>query len=200
MMNGQYTKYPADLTETVQMNAGVIVDGFTPATGVIGNILGATNSGITFDPHPSYEDLGEDIDNLPANTWQMKRVKGYDPVLSGTFRTVTASLVKLLSGAGAFDAEDAKRFIPDHALKAADFRDIWVIGDYSSHNSGTGATGTYAGYIAIHLKNALNAGGFRWKSNRDGKGEFAFEFHGHYDLQDPDGAPFEVYVRAGASA
>lgn len=199
-MNGQYTRYPADLTETVQMNAGVIVDGFTPATGVIGNLLGATNSGITFDPNPEYEDFGADIDNVPANCWQMKRVVGYDPALSGSFRTMTAALAKRLSGAAGYAGGDSTRIVPAHALKPTDFQDVWVIGDYSNQNAGTGSTAPYAGYIAIHLKHALNANGFRWKTRKDGKGEFDFEFHGHYDLAYPDDAPFEIYVKAGAAA
>lgn len=199
-MNGQYTKYPSNLTQAVQMNAGIIVDDFTPATGVIGNILGATGSGVKFDPNPSYEDFGADIDNVPANARQMKRVKGYDPELSGSFRTMTAALAALLMGPGSREGQDAVRFIPAHALSAASFADVWVIGDYSDCNSGTGASAPYAGYIAVHLKNALNTGGFRWKTNRDGKGEFDFEFHGHYDLDHPDDAPFEIYIRAGAAS
>ena len=161
----------------------------------MGNLLGATGSGITFQPNPAYEDLGADIDNVPANSMQLKRVKHYDPALAGTFRTMTPALAAMLSGAGAFDSQNAARFIPSHALTAADFQDVWVIGDYSDHNIGAGD----AGYIAIHLINALNPGGFRWKSNKDGKGEFEFDFHGHYDLTDPDAPPFEIYIRAGTA-
>lgn len=194
-MNGQFTRYPGDLTDTVQMNAGIIVDAFDPATGVVGSILGATNNGVTFQPNPAYEDLGADIDNVPPNAMQLKRVKHYDPALSGSFRTMTAALAARLSGAGSFESGSGSHYVPSHALKASDFRDVWVIGDYSAHNTGA----AQAGYIAIHLRRALNANGFRWKTNRDGKGEFDFEFHGHYDLNDPDAPPFEIYVKAGAA-
>ena len=47
--------------------------------------------------------------------------------------------------------------------------------------------------------NALNTSGFQWKSNDDGKGEYSFEFHGHYDLEDIDTVPFEIYVKAGTA-
>jgi len=196
-MRGEYTKYPGDLTENIQMNAGVIADDFTPSTGVIGNILGATNSGISFDPKPTFEDFGADIDNMPENTWQMKRVKSYDPTLSGSFRTVTAALVKMLNGAAGFAVGDNTHIVPSHELRAAHFKDVWVIGDYSDRNSGTGSSGPYAGFIAIHVKHALNVTGFKWKTNKDGKGEFDFEYHGHYDLNSPDDPPYEVYIRHG---
>ncbi|MBR1558773.1 MAG: hypothetical protein IJ646_00890 [Clostridia bacterium] len=193
-MNGLYTQFPADLAESVQMNAGIIVDDFTPSTGEIGRILGATNSGISFDPKPTYEDFGADIDNVPANTMQLKRVARFDPVVSGSFRTMTAALAKRLNAAGAVAAGDETHIVPSHALTVADFADVWVIGDYSN----AGGNGT--GFIAVHLRNALNATGFKWKTNKDGKGEFDYQFHGHYDLDHPDEVPFEIYVRPGVAA
>lgn len=194
-MNGEFTRFPGDLTDTIQMNAGIIVDDFDPSTGEVGNLLGATGSGVTFQPNPAYEDLGADIDNVPPNAMQLKRVKHYAPALSGAFRTMTASLAAQLSGAGDFAENSLVHFIPSHALKASDFHDVWVIGDYSAHNTGA----LKAGYIAIHLKNALNDTGFRWKTTKDGKGEFDFDFHGHYDLDHPDAPPFELYVKAGTA-
>ena len=108
---------------------------------------------------------------------------------------MSAALAKQLSGAGAYGTSAVgARIVPSHALTAQDFSDIWIIGDYA--NAGEGED---AGYVAIHLKHALNATGFRWRSHKDGKGEFDFEFHGHYDLSDPDDAPFEIYIRGNAA-
>lgn len=192
-MSAQYTLFPSNLPDVVQMNAGIVADGFDPATGTLGRILGATGNGITFDPKPTFEDLGADIDNVPANSWQLKRLVSYDPVASGTFRTMTAELARQLCAAGAYGIADGQpdetHIIPGHALQASDFRDVWIIGDYSN------AATPGAGFIAVHLKHALNATGFKWKTFKDGKGEFEYEFHAHYDLASPDDPPFEVYVR-----
>ena len=192
-MSGQYTRFPTDLADVVQMNAGIVVDGFTPETGALGRILGATGNGITFNANPKFEDLGADIDNVPANAWQLKRLVSYDPVASGTFRTMTAALARQLCAAGSYGASDETHIIPGHELNATDFKDIWMIGDYAN----SAAPG--AGFIAIHLKHALNAVGFKWKTNKDGAGEFEFEYHAHYDLNTPDDAPFEIYVRGANS-
>lgn len=191
----QFTKVKADTFETLQLNAGIIVDEFTPSTGVIGNILGATTGGLTFSANPNYSDFGEDVDNCPANTWQMKRILSYDPVASGTFLSMTASLAKSLNGAGGFASGDETHIIPSHKLVEADFEDVWIIGDYSDKNEGAGT----AGYVAVHIKNALNTAGFQWTSSKDGKGNFAFEYHGHYDYDDIDDVPFEIYVKAGTA-
>ena len=45
-MAKKFTKLPDDAFSQLQMNAGIIVDEFTPATGTIGNILGATTGGV----------------------------------------------------------------------------------------------------------------------------------------------------------
>lgn len=191
----QYTKVAADAFQKLQMNAGIIVDSFVPSTGVIGNILGATSGGLSFNSNPEYTDFGEDVDNVPANTWQLKRITSYDPVISGTFLTVTAALAGKLSGAGAIDSTDTSLFVPSHSLSEDDFEDIWIIGDYSDKNDGA----TTAGFVAIHIMNALNTTGFQLQTGKNEKGQFSFEFHGHYDLEDIEDVPFEIYVKAGTT-
>lgn len=188
----QYTQVKADTFQTLQMNAGIMVDSFTPSTGVIGNIMGATTGGFTFASNPTYTDFGEDIDNVPANTWQLKRISSFDPSISGTFLTVTSAVAAKLTGAADIDGTDTTKIVPRNELKEADFSDVWVIGDYSDKN-----TGMSAGFVAIHLMNALNTAGIQWQTTKDGKGQFAFDFHGHYDLENIDEVPFEIYVKAG---
>lgn len=189
----KYTQIPATTWEQLQLNAGIIVDAFTPSTGTVGNILGATSGGFSFATNPNYVDFGEDVDNVPANTMQLKRIMGYDPVISGTFLTVTPALAKQLIGGADIDGTDTSKVVPASELAESDFDDVWVIGDYSDKN-----TGASAGFIAIHLMNALNTAGLQLQTTKDGKGQFAFEFHAHYDIEDIDTVPFEVYVKAGS--
>lgn len=191
----QYTKVASDAFEKLQMNAGILVDSFVPSTGVIGNIIGATTGGLSFNSNPSFEDFGEDVDNVPANTKQMKRITGYDPVISGTLLTVTTALVKQLIGSADIDSTDTTKIVPRESLVDDDFDDAWFVGDYSDKNDGA----TTAGFVAIHIMNALNTVGFQLQTTKNGKGQFAFEFHGHYDIEDQETVPFEVYVKAGTT-
>lgn len=193
-MGIKFTQVPADTFQKIQLNAGILLDAFNPATGVIGNILGATSGGVNFSSNPEYTDFGEDVDNVPANSLQLKKLKAFDPTMSGTFLTVTAAVVKMLVAAADIDAGDATRVIPRAYLESGDFKEIWWVGDYSDNN-----TGDNAGFIAIHMSNALNTAGFQIQSGKDAKGTFAFEFHGHYDIENMDKVPFEVYVKAGTS-
>ena len=192
----QFTQVPATTFQTLQINAGILVDGFTPATGVIGNILGATTGGITFNANPNYEDFGEDVDNVHANTKQLKRVVSYDPTASGNFVTVSAALAGQLSGPGAAASGDSTHYVPEHGFAMDIADDIWIVGDYSDKNTGA----ANAGYVAIHIMDAINTTGFQWTTTKDGKGQFAFEFHGHYDMTNPDVVPYEIYVKAGTTS
>ena len=192
----KFTQVPTDTFENLVLNAGILVDTFTPSSGVIGNILGATTGGIEFSTNPTYADFGEDIDNVPANTKQLKRLQSFDPAMSGTFLTVDTTALKSLIGAADIGASDTTKVVPRDQLVAADFEDVWWVGDYSDKNVDAESTHT-AGYIAIHLMNALNTAGFKITSSKDNKAQMAFEYHGHYDISNISTPPFEIYVKAG---
>lgn len=193
-MAQKFTKVPADTFEKLQLNAGILVDEFTPSSGVIGNILGATTGGINFSTNPSYTDFGEDVDNVPNNTKELKHLDQFDPSMGGTFLTCTPALAKSLVGPADIDSQDTTKVIPRGVLLATDFEDVWWVGDYSDVN-----TGTNAGFMAIHLMNSLNNAGFQIQSTKNNKGQLAFEFHGHYSLENQDLVPFEIYVKAGVA-
>lgn len=188
----KFTKMPDDAFEKLQLNAGIIVDTFTPDTGVIGNIIGATTGGVQFATNPTYSDFGEDVDNCPANMKELKHLDSMDPTMSGTFLTCTTAIVKDLVAAADIDATDKTKVLPRSEIKQADFKEVWWIGDYSDVN-----TGNNAGYIAIHLMNALNQAGFSIQSGKNAKGQMSFEYHGHYSMSEQETVPFEIYVKAG---
>lgn len=68
------------------------------------------------------------------------------------------------------------------------------MGDYSDK---TGATN--GGFVAIHMLNGLSTGGFQLQSGNKEKGQFEFEFTGHYSLAEQSRVPFEVYIKAGTA-
>lgn len=196
----KFTKLPPDTFQKLVLNAGILVDAFTPSTGVIGNLMGATTGGITFNSNPTYTDFGEDVDNCPNNTMELKRIDQFDPAMSGTFLTLTAAVVKDLIGAADIAVGDNTHVVPRDHLIEDDFKEVWWIGDYSDINDdgGTGSTKS-AGFLAIHLMNSLNTGGFQITSAKKAKGQMAFDFHGHYSLENIEEVPFEVYCKAGVS-
>lgn len=186
----KFTKIPADTFKQLQLNAGILLDKFTPATGVIGNIVGATSGGINFTATPSFIDYGEDVDNCPKNTKELKKFDSWEAKMSGTFVSVTAATAKLLVGAATADSDDVTHIVPRNSITETDFSDLWWVGDYSDDNSDANG-----GFVAIHLLNTLSSGGFQIQSGDKAKGTFAFEFEGHYSVEAPDEAPFEIYIK-----
>ena len=195
----RFTEIAADAFQHLQLNAGMILTEFDPANpGTAASIkehaLVATSGGATFASNPTYTDFGEDIDNVPANTKQLKRLDSYDPHISGTGKTANdAALEAFLGGFEKTTEAGVTTYAPTD-ISATNFTDIWWVGDYSDKNDAE--TG---GFIAIQLVNALNTAGFQLKSNDNGKGDLAFDFQGHYDIADISAHPFKVYKKTGTA-
>jgi hypothetical protein len=189
----KFTKIPTTTFQELQLNAGILASEFDHATGTLTDtdILGATTGGVTATAVPSYTDFGEDIDNCPKNVKELKVLEGWECKISGTFLTVTGTLAKLALGAADISGE---KITPRRDLSAADFGDVWFIGDYSDKNGATNG-----GFIAVHLLNALSTGGFSLKTSDKGKGQFAVEFTGHVSNSAQDIVPFEVYIHEGTA-
>ena len=86
-----------------------------------------------------------------------------------------------------------KHIVPRMELTEADFEeDVTLIADYSNVN-----TGDNPGWIAVRVFNVLNTNGFNWQTQNKDKGQFPFEFHGHYDINDLDEVPFDIFIMQG---
>lgn len=185
----KFTQIRPDTFESIQINAGILLTDFNAESGEYEKtaIIGATTGGNSFSATPEFNDFGEDIDNVPSNTKQMKRITNYTVTLSGSFVTIDGITAQKLCAAADIET-NGEHIIPRSALTDDDFRDIWLVGDYSAKNGG---------FVAIHVKNALSTGGFQWQSTKDGKGTFSYEFTGHYDLEKIDEPPFEIFIKTG---
>lgn len=192
----KFKKIPESTFQQLQLNAGVLLSSFTPASASVvdANILGATSGGVNFTASPTYSDYGEDIDNCPKNMKELKKLDSWEVTLSGTFLTVTPASAKLLIGAADTDSADTTKVVPRNDVLDGDFKDIWWVGDYSDKNGESNG-----GFVAIHMLNGLSTGGFQIQSTDNGKGQFAFTFTGHYSMDAQETVPFEVYVKAGAT-
>lgn len=193
----RFAKIPETAFQEIQLNAGVILNSFNvdsvPAEAeLLKSIVGATSGGVNFTATPTYTDFGEDIDNCPKNTMEMKKLDTYDIKLSGTYVTINATNVQSLIAAADVSGN---KITPRADLSTDDFKELWWVGDYSDKNNDTNG-----GMIAIHMMNTLSTGGFAIKSSDKAKGTFAFEYAAHYSITDPDTVPFEVYVVAGTEA
>lgn len=196
----KFTQIPTDTFKKLQLNAGILTTAFDPATGELtaSNIIGATSGGVSFEATPSFSDFGEDIDNCPKNTKELKRLDGWEAKMSGSFVTMDTTTAVSVIGTAAVASGDQTKVVPRNSVDAGDFKDIWWIGDYSDVND-DGSSAGKAGFIAIKLINALSTGGFKIQSGDKAKGTFEFEYTGHYSIENTDVVPFELYIKAGSA-
>ena len=188
----KFTQIPTTAMEEMQLNAGVLLSSFTPSSAEVSGIIGATTGGIKFSATPTYSDFGDDIDNCPKNMMELKRQDSVEVKISGTFVTITAETAKKLMAAADIGISDQTKITPRNDLKTEDFADLWWVGDYSDKNGATNG-----GFVAIHVMNTLNTGGFQLQTGDKSKGQFPFEFTGHYSINAQNVVPYEVYIKAG---
>lgn len=196
----KFTQIPIDTFKKLQLGAGILTSKFDPAGGELAtaNIIGATSGGVSFEATPSFSDFGEDIDNCPKNTKELKKLDSWEAKLSGSFVTMDTTAAVSVIGAAAVASADPTKVVPRNSVNGTDFKDIWWVGDYSDVNNDGSSTGK-AGFIAIRLINALSTGGFKIQSGDKAKGAFEFEYTGHYSIESIDTVPFELYIKSGSA-
>lgn len=196
----KFTQIPTDTFKKLQLNAGILVTEFDPTTGELtaSNIVGATSGGVSFGATPSFSDFGEDIDNCPKNTKELKKLDSWEAKMSGSFVTMDTKAAVSVIGTAAVASDDQTKVVPRNSIDAKDFKDLWWVGDYSDVND-DGSSAGKAGFIAIRLINALSTGGFKIQSGDKAKGTFEFEYTGHYSIENTDIVPFELYIKAGSA-
>lgn len=196
----KFTQIPTDTFKKLQLNAGILTTEFDPATGELSasNIIGATSGGVSFEATPSFTDFGEDIDNCPKNTKELKKLDSWEAKMSGSFVTMDTNVATSVIGTAAVASDDQTKVVPRNYVEAKDFKNIWWVGDYSDINE-DGSSAGKAGFIAIKLINALSTGGFKIQSGDEAKGTFEFEYTGHYSSENINTVPFELYIKAGSA-
>lgn len=196
----KFTQIPTNTFKKLQLNAGILTTEFDPATGKLSasNIIGATSGGVSFEATPSFSDFGEDIDNCPKNTKELKRLDSWEAKMSGSFVTMDTTAAVSVIGTAAVASGDQTKVVPRNSVDANDFKNIWWVGDYSDVND-DGSSAGKAGFIAVKLINALSTGGFKIQSGDKAKGTFEFEYTGHYSIANTDVVPFELYIKAGSA-
>lgn len=184
---GIATKIPQNTFQGLQLDAGVLLKTFTPATPAIvdENIICATTGGIQVSCVPTYSDFGEDVDNCPNNTKELKHLDSWECTISTTCLGTSVENIKLALGAADITSSTSK-ITPRRDLEQTDFSDIWWVGDRAD-----------GGLVAVQLKNALSTGGFSLQTTKNGKGQISLELTGHVSINDQNTMPMEFYSLDG---
>lgn len=182
---GKFTVIPQDTFEGLQLDAGVVLKNFDPenvAAPADADIVCATTGGINASCVASYSDLGEDVDNCPANMKELKHLDSWECKMSFTSLGTSPEAIKLSLGAADIGTTNTSMIVPRRDLKQTDFTDLWWVGDRAD-----------GGCVAIQLKNALSTGGFTLQTTKNGKGQVSVELTGHVSIEEQDVMPMVFY-------
>ena len=183
---GNFTVIPQDTFESMQMDAGVLLKTFDPASPAApadADIICATTGGINPVCQPTFSDLFEDVDNAPNNTMEGKHLDGWNCSISTTSLGTSAGLIKMSLGCADIDGTNTSKIVPRAYLEQSDFESsIWWVGDRAD-----------GGCVAIELKNALSTSGFSLQTTKNGKGQTAITIEGHVSIATQKEVPMVFY-------
>ena len=181
---GRFTQIPQDTFDGLQMDAGMLLRTFNPASPSVQDedIICATTGGITVSCTPTFSDLGSDVDNVPNNMKEFKHLDSWEAKISTSCLGTTPQAIKLALGCADIDSNDATKIVPRMELKQTDFSDVWWVGDRAD-----------GGFVAVQLKNALATSGFSLKTTKNGKGTIGLELVGHVSISAQKESPMVFY-------
>lgn len=183
---GRFTVIPQDTFDGLQVDAGVLLKNFDPTNvkaPADADIITATTGGITVNCVPTFSDFGEDVDNVPNNTKELKHLDGWDCSIATTALGTKPELIKLALGCADIDGTNASKIVPRRDLDQGDFASsLWWVGDRAD-----------GGLVAVEIKNALSTGGFSLKTNKNGKGQTSLTITGHVSIDAQDEVPMTFY-------
>lgn len=180
---GTYTRIPENAFNALQLDAGVLLNSFNPASPSItdSNIICATTGGITVACTPTYSDFAEDVDNAPNNLKEFKHLDGWECKITTKSLGTSVELIRLALGAADITVASGK-IAPRRDLRQTDFADLWWVGDKAD-----------GGFVAVKLINGLSTGGFNLATTKNGKGQIDLEIMGHVSIDAQDTMPMEFY-------
>lgn len=188
---GTFTVIPESTFEDLQLDAGVLLKNFNPASPAVVNadIITATTGGINAVCKPTYSDMGEDVDNVPNGMMEFQHNDGWECSISTTALGTSPEMIRMSLGCADIDGTDTTKIVPRTDLKQSDFASsIWWVGDKAD-----------GGFVAIELKNVLSTEGFSLQTTKNGKGQTSLTLRGHVSIQAQKVVPMVFYSIAGST-
>lgn len=183
-MARKFTRISADAFSKFAIDCGLVLKEFD-VTGSAevqdADIVCATTGDVTATCVPTYSDMGEDVNNCPANMMELMNLDGWECRVSFTALDITEEMLRMSLGAA--DVTDGKVTPRKNIDVKKDFGDIWLVFDLLN-----------GGYAAVHLMNALSTAGLSLTLTKAAKGNLQVELMGHVSIDKQDEIPMEFYV------
>lgn len=176
--------------ENLLLDAGAFFKNFEVGTDdfdsavTAGKLLGATSGGGTFTAAPTIRNIA--IDGVKGSAKGLQQIDEWVVTIMANIKEVTQDSIR--NALGAATAEDGptgyKKITANNYIELTDYIDniVWV-GKLSKTNTP----------VIIVVKNAISLGGLSLNMVDKAEGLIPTTFTGHYDVDDLDTPPFEIY-------
>lgn len=175
----------ADFANNVQVQAGIIVSTYditNPVAPADSDILCATTGDFSITCVPETEDWFEDVNNVPNNSMEGKRITGWNCELSVSCLEITEET--LLWALGAADVGSDGGVHPRDQYRIADFKSIYWMGDMVDEDK----------LLVIAMDNTASTGGVDLSTGKNSKGQLALTLTPHASLADQTKIPMAFYI------
>lgn len=174
-----------------QLDAGALFKNYDPATDTpataSAKLIGATVGGTTFSCVPEVRQVS--VDGAKGPTMGLEIIESYTATLTTNVKEVTVSSISMAIAAVTSAASQSPagytKIVPKGELADSDYLDnVTWIGKMSGSNNP----------IMIVLKNAVNLNGFSLAAQDKNEANVPIVLTAHYDMDDLDTVPVEIYV------
>ena len=151
-----------------------------------GALIGATAGGGSFSAVPTVRKI--EVDGAKENVAQLQTIDQWVVTMTANVKEITADTIELALGAST-KTTPTNPTSYSKILGNADFAE----GDYLDNFTWVGRLSGNANPVIIVIKNALALGGLSITMADKNEAVIPVTVTGHYDLDDLDTPPFEIY-------
>lgn len=186
-----FTGFTANTAKKLLLDAGAFVKNYDPTTDTWDTIkdtkvIGATQGGGSFSAVPKVRRI--EIDGVKGAAKGLEALDEWVVTITANVKEVSADAIALaLASSTSAPAEQ-----PEGYTKISANNDI-ALDDYLDNIAWIGRLSGSQTPVIIVVKNALNTNGLSLTMADKAEGVIALTFTGHYDPENLDSPPFEIY-------
>ena len=179
------TRVSADFANNIGMEAGILVGKFNVANPVKPkdeDIICTTTGNFSITCVAETSDFFEDVNNMPNNTKQGKRITGWNCGLTVSAIDITEKL--LLRALGAAEVGVDGGVHPRTQYEMKDFKELYWMGDMTDDNK----------VFVVAMNDTVSTGGVSFTSSKNNKDTISLEFTAHASIEHFDVVPMAFYI------
>lgn len=179
------TRVSQTMANNIAVEAGLLLSKFdikNPVEPKDEDIICATSGDFSIAEAIETEDFFEDINNMPNNTKEGKRITGRTCTLGVDCVEITEETLILSLGAAEKQADGGIHGRPQY--KMTDFKPVYWLSDYTDEGK----------LLVIAMDDVVSTGGFSITSSKNSKTALSLELTAHSSIEKRDVVPMAYYI------